>query len=157
MGYNPYSLEKKTILITGASSGIGAETAVECSRLGATVVLAGRKEERLQAVLSRLDISFSQSHRYLVADLTSEEEIATLVEQLGPVDGLVNNAGTNRIKPLGFIKPEDLDYVFQNNRTIQPIEIHSHVVVIIKLNRGRERRPSNIISIFSSQVILALY
>ena len=115
MGYNPFSLQGKTILITGASSGIGAETAVECSRLGATIVLTGRNEERLQSVLSRLDISFSQSHRYLVADLTSEEEIASLIEQLGPVDGLVNNAGTNRIKPVGFIKPDDLNYVFQNN------------------------------------------
>lgn len=113
--YNPYSLEGKTILITGASSGIGAETAVECSRLGATLVLTGRNEQRLQKVLSRLDISFSQIHRYIVADLTEESGLTSLIEQIDGLDGLVNNAGVNRVKPVSFIKQDDLEYVFQSN------------------------------------------
>ena len=46
--YNPFTLEGKTILVTGASSGIGRTTAIECSKLGATLVLTGRNEERLQ-------------------------------------------------------------------------------------------------------------
>ena len=44
--YNPFSLRGKTILVTGASSGIGRATAIECSRLGATVILTGRNEEK---------------------------------------------------------------------------------------------------------------
>lgn len=45
--YNPYSLSGKTILVTGASSGIGRSIAIECSRMGATLILTGRNEERL--------------------------------------------------------------------------------------------------------------
>ena len=52
MSYNPYSLEGKTILVTGASSGIGKATAIECSKLGARVVITGRDEARLQQTLS---------------------------------------------------------------------------------------------------------
>lgn len=113
--YNPFSLERKTVLITGASSGIGAETAVECSRMGATTILTGRNEERLEEVLLRLDTSFSQKHQYIIADLSMEDDITSLVEKLGQIDGLVNNVGVNRVKPVTFIKSEDLNYIFQNN------------------------------------------
>lgn len=115
MGYNPYSLEGKTILITGASSGIGADTAIECSRMGATVLITGRNEERLSQTLSRLDTSFGAAHQMIVADLTDEESLNALVSQIDGIDGLVNNAGVNRVKPVAFIKQEDLEYVFQSN------------------------------------------
>lgn len=113
--YNPFSLEGKTILITGASSGIGAETAVECSRMGATVLITGRNEERLSQTLSRLDESFGAAHQMIVADLTDDESLNALVGQIDSIDGLVNNAGVNRVKPVAFIKQEDLEYVFQSN------------------------------------------
>lgn len=115
MDYNPYSLEGKTILITGSSSGIGADTAVECSRMGATVLITGRNEERLSKTLSRLDTSFCAAHKMIVADLTDEESLNALVSQINGIDGLVNNAGVNRVKPVAFIKQEDLEYVFQSN------------------------------------------
>ena len=113
--YNPFSLEGKTILITGASSGIGTETAVECSRMGATVLITGRNEDRLSQTLSRLDTSFGAAHQMIVADLTDEESLNALVSQIDGVDGLVNNAGVNRVKPVAFIKHEDFEYVFQSN------------------------------------------
>lgn len=113
--YNPFSLEGKTILVTGASSGIGADTAVECSRMGATVLITGRNEERLGQTLSRLDTSFGAAHQMIVADLTDEESLNALVSQIDGIDGLVNNAGVNRVKPVAFIKQEDLEYVFQSN------------------------------------------
>ena len=53
--YNPYSLLNKTILVTGASSGIGRATAVECSKLGASVIISGRNEDRLQETYSRFN------------------------------------------------------------------------------------------------------
>ena len=51
MSYNPFTLEGKTILVTGASSGIGRATAIECSRLGAKIVASGRNAQRLQETL----------------------------------------------------------------------------------------------------------
>ena len=113
--YNPYSLEGKIILITGASSGIGADTAVECSRMGAIVLITGRNKERLTQTFSRLDTSFGAAHQMIVADLTDEDSLFALVNQIENLDGLVNNAGVNRVKPVAFIKQEDLEYVFQNN------------------------------------------
>ena len=132
--YNPFTLEGKTVLITGASSGIGAETAIECSRLGATVIITGRNEGRLLSVLSKLDDSFSQKHQYVIADLSSEEGISSLVESIGEIDGLVNNAGVNRVKPIAFIKTEDLDFIFQNN-TYSSVLLTRMLLKKKKLNR----------------------
>ena len=115
MGYNPYSLEGKTVLVTGASSGIGRTSAIECSRMGATVLITGRNEERLNQTLAQLDTSFGAAHKMFVADLTDEDSLNYLVTQIDSLDGLVNNAGVNRVKPVAFIKQEDLDFVFQNN------------------------------------------
>ena len=55
MEYNPFTLAGKTILVTGASSGIGKETAVTCSRMGAKVVITARNQERLQATFDQLN------------------------------------------------------------------------------------------------------
>lgn len=154
--YNPYSLEGKTTLITGASSGIGAGTAVECSRMGATVVLTGRNEQRLQEVLFRLDTSFAQQHQYVVADLSLEEEAAALVEKVGQIDGLVNNAGVNRVKPVSFIKSDDLDYIFQNN-TYSAVLLTKLLVKKKKLNRNGSIVFTSSISAFFNAPGRALY
>lgn len=68
--YNPFSLRDKTILVTGASSGIGHATAIECSRLGARLIITGRNEQRLADTLAALDVPERQ-HRSIAADLTS--------------------------------------------------------------------------------------
>ena len=57
MSYNPYSLEGKVVLVTGASSGIGKTTAIECSKLGASVIITGRNVKRLQETIQLLDQS----------------------------------------------------------------------------------------------------
>lgn len=113
--YNPFSLLNKTILITGASSGIGAETAVECSKLGASVIITGRNEERLNETFIHLDTSFGQLHQQITADLTNSECVAQMIEQISKLDGLVNNAGVNRVKPVAFLRQDDFDSVFQTN------------------------------------------
>lgn len=61
--YNPYSLEGKTILITGASSGIGRATAIECSKLGACVILVARNEERLKSVMGNWKVKAIHTFR----------------------------------------------------------------------------------------------
>lgn len=113
--YNPFFLQGKTILVTGASSGIGATTAVECSKMGAIVIVTGRNEERLKQTFDHLDTSFGANHLMMIADLTDEASLNSIVEQIDILDGVVNNAGVNRVKPVTFIKQDDLDYVFQIN------------------------------------------
>ena len=65
--FNPFSLENKTVLITGASSGIGRQCAIDCSKMGAKVVLVARNEERLNATLSMME---GDGHLVVAQDLT---------------------------------------------------------------------------------------
>jgi len=109
---NPYSLEGKTILITGASSGIGKTTAIECSKLGANVIITGRSVERLNDTFSKLE---GQSNLQIVADLIEEEDIATLVNQIPDLDGVFLCAGITDTTPVKFINKEKILNVFNIN------------------------------------------
>ena len=110
--YNPFSLKEKIILVTGASSGIGRATAIECSKMGAKLVITGRKEERLIETLRLLD---GEGHQYIVADLSNEQEIDQLVLKIPIVNGVVNSAGFNIVKLLPFIKANDLNEMIKLN------------------------------------------
>ena len=112
--YNPFSLRGKTILVTGASSGIGRATAIECSRLGAALVLTGRNEKALQETKEQL-ADLGNGHSILVADLTNEEACEDLVSRLPLLDGFVSNAGIGKMLPLQFYSLEVLDEVFRIN------------------------------------------
>lgn len=114
--YNPFTLQDKTILVTGASSGIGKSTALECSKLGATVVITGRNEERLQEVFNLLDCKYNQNHLMVVADLATDDGLVHLVSRLPKLDGVSSNAGilVNNA-PIKFLKEELIDQVFQSN------------------------------------------
>ena len=90
MSYNPYSLEGKTILVTGASSGIGKATAIECSKLGARVIITGRDEARLQQTLSSLE---GEGHVVIAAGLGEDDGIRFLVERVPVLNGIVHAAG----------------------------------------------------------------
>ena len=72
MSYNPFSLENKVILVTGAYSGIGRTTAIECSKMGASVIITGRNEARLKETFDALDGASGQSHQMIVSDLSRE-------------------------------------------------------------------------------------
>lgn len=117
MSYNPFSLEEKTILVTGASSGIGRTTAIECSKMGAKVVITARNAERLKGTLSALD---GIGHQMILADLGKEEDLDKLVSELPKLDGIVNNAGFTKTLPLQFIKREQFTELLNVN-TIAPI------------------------------------
>lgn len=114
--YNPFSLEKKVILVTGASSGIGRAIALECSKLGANLVINGRNEERLKATLDELDTSIGQQHQMVVADLTTKEGLGLLISQKISFDGVSSNAGiVTGNKPIKFIEVDDLLSVINTN------------------------------------------
>lgn len=110
--YNPYSLEGKTILITGASSGIGKCTAIECSKMGATLIITGRNEARLNKTFESLDRC---KHIQLVADLTEEEAIRTMVEQVPELDGIFFCAGVTDTTLIKFLNKEKINRVFNIN------------------------------------------
>ena len=98
--YNPFTLKGKTVLITGASSGIGLATAIECSKLGASLIVTGRNKERLNSLYNRLDRSEGQQHKYLSLDLTSQDEIKNLVNQVDGLSGIVFCASLYKKKKL---------------------------------------------------------
>lgn len=130
--YNPFSLVGKTILITGASSGIGRTTAIECSKLGATCVITGRNEERLQETMNQL---VGDGHQYIIADISSQEGIDELVAQTPCLDGLINNAGISKSRPISFYKQAELESIFQTN-AFAPMLIVKTILKKKKLNRG---------------------
>lgn len=93
MEFNPYSLLNKTILVTGASSGIGRSIAIECSKMGANVIITARNEERLKQTLLMMQGS---EHQMFVADLVCPEDVEKMVHLFPEIDGIVHNAGMNR-------------------------------------------------------------
>ena len=110
--YNPFALNGKVILVTGASSGIGRQTCIEASRMGATLVLSGRKEVELNKTLSMLE---GEGHQIIQANLTKDEDVARLVANLPELDGFVCNAGVSKRVPIKFLKRQDLYEVFETN------------------------------------------
>ncbi len=130
--YNPYSLKGKTILVTGASSGIGRATAIECSKLGATVIITARNEERLRETLERLD---GVGHQMVIEDLTIEEQMLQLVDQLPVLDGLVNNAGIVVTVPVAYVKQSRLQRILNIN-TIAPIMLTQRLLEAKKIKEG---------------------
>lgn len=115
--HNPFSLTGKTVLVTGASSGIGRATAIECSRLGARIIVTGRDEKRLWETFEYLE---GEGHLSILADLAKAEDLDKLVTQTPALDGLVNNAGMTEMVFTPFIKREKLEKILEIN-TIAPI------------------------------------
>ena len=110
----------KTILVTGASSGIGRMTAIECSKLGASVIITARNEKRLSNVLGELDTNMGQAHRVYVAELDSDEGIQSLVGQIDEIHGLSSNVGiTLGATPIKFITDEAIEKVWHVNTLSQ--------------------------------------
>ena len=130
--YNPFSLEGKTILVTGASSGIGRATAVECSKLGATVILTGRNEARLQETVSMME---GDEHQIIIADLATDDGVQCLVDNCPKLDGLVNNAGYTHTMLTNFINREALSQQLEVN-TIAPILLFQRLLKAKKIGKG---------------------
>lgn len=110
--FNPFSLSGKNLLITGASSGIGRETSIVCSKMGATVVVTGRNEERLNETFSRLE---GISHMAIPADLTDIDQTDSLVSQCPELHGIVHCAGIGDRTLLKMAREKDIQRVMEAN------------------------------------------
>lgn len=110
---NPFSLADKTILVTGASSGIGRSIAVACAQMGANVIITGRNEIRLQETMNLLDKG--TNHRYIVADFSDVSQIESLVAQLPKLDGVSHNTGISLRTTCNNIEIDDCHKIMSSN------------------------------------------
>lgn len=116
MSHNPLSLAGKTILVTGASSGIGRETAILLSKLEAKVILIGRDSKRLKQTESMMQ---HNEHITLELDLTNYDmafdTLTKVCNKTKPLDGLVHAAGIQTTVPLQFTSLEIIQAALQSN------------------------------------------
>lgn len=131
--YNPFSLKGKTILVTGASSGIGRSTAIECSKLGASLIITGRNLQRLSMTYDEL--ATKESSIMIPAEQTSEEELISLVDEIQQIDGLVNAAGIGSTLLYQFAKPEKIRQIFDVN-FFAPVELTRLILKKKKISKG---------------------
>jgi NAD(P)-dependent dehydrogenase (short-subunit alcohol dehydrogenase family) len=129
---NPFSLLGKTVFVTGASSGIGRAIAVECSKMGAQMVITGRNEARLNETFVSLA---GENHVQLTADLSVEQDIDSLVSSLPKLDSCVNNAGIIRPKLLQFSEKKDILEMFETN-TFSSFLLVQKLIQSKKLNKN---------------------
>lgn len=129
---DPFTLEGRTILITGASSGIGRATAILCSQMGARVIITGRNEDALQ---STFDALIGNNHAKISVDLLLRGGGLKIMEFCPVIDGLVNNAGIVETLPTDFVTGEKLSGVFDVN-TCAPILVFEGLIERGKIADG---------------------
>lgn len=129
---NPFSLEGKTILVTGSSSNIGRKIAIRCSEMGAKVIVAARDEERMKATVA--DMS-GEGHLYHQVDLSDAESIAALVEALPVLDGIVLCAARFDSTPVKNIKRDLVQSMFETN-TFANFDLVQKLLKMKKIEKG---------------------
>lgn len=129
---NPFTIENKTILVTGASSGIGRATAILCSRMGAKVIAVGRNQERLDSLMSDLE---GEGHRAYNTDLTQPEAWITMLGEIQEVDGIANCAGIANMNPFQFLTKEEMQRVMDVN-CYGPVLLVTRLLKAKKLKKG---------------------
>lgn len=107
---NAFDLTGKTILVTGASSGLGMQCAITISRHGGTLVISGRNQERLQKTFDHLE---GKGHEIIPADLTKESDTKSLVEKLPLLNGVIYSTGISELSPARFITNESIEKTFK--------------------------------------------
>lgn len=129
---NPFTLKDKTILITGASSGIGRSTAIECSKMGANVIITARNESRLKETFDCLQGS---NNKMFLMDLEHPDEIEEHISELPALDGVVNNAGICEFLPVEFLSLNKLNKSLTVN-SISPVYLISSLMREKKIKKG---------------------
>jgi NAD(P)-dependent dehydrogenase (short-subunit alcohol dehydrogenase family) len=130
--FNPFSIEGKTIFVTGASSGIGRATSIECSKMGAKLIISGRNPPALQETFDQLE---GIGHIQILADLVNAQDVANIVDQLSSLDGVVHCAGFTITTPFQFVNEKDLSAIMQVN-FMAPALISQALIKKKKLNKG---------------------
>lgn len=130
---NPFSLEGKTILVTGASSGIGKRIAIRSSEMGGGVIITGRNEERLSETFSLL--RSGRTHSKLVWDLSKTDTVKEFVSQLPALDGLVMDAAIFDTTIARHLNLDKLRKMFDTN-TFANIALMQALLKQRKLNNG---------------------
>lgn len=147
--YNPFSLDGKTILVTGASSGIGRGTAIECAKMGAKVVLSGRNEVRLQETLVSLE---GEGHLVICGDLNSEIIRKEIVDKMPLINGVVHCAGILQLRAAKFMDNTFLEDIIHTN-VISPLMLNSLLLKKKKIQKGSSIIfMSSISGIYCSQI-----
>ena len=132
LSFNPFSLEEKTILVTGASSGIGRSIAVTCSKMGAIVIINGRNKEKLQETLSMME---GKGHVIVATDLTDCTSLSVMVGKLTKLDGIVHCAGTGQRILCKDLQSEDINKVMDTN-FMAPVMLQAEILRQKKINKG---------------------
>lgn len=110
--FNPFSLKGKTVLVTGASSGIGRATAIVCSKMGADVIATGRNKERLDDTFRQLS---GEGNTQITADLGETAQIDKLVAEIPRLNGVVHCAGIGDRSLLKMVREQDISRVMRTN------------------------------------------
>lgn len=131
MNFNPFSLANKTILVTGASSGIGRATAIECSKMGATLIITGRNSDRLKETFMELT---GGGHQMFCADLTIAEDINSLLNIFEKLDGVALNSGINDKSLIKNIDDEKIEKMMSINFN-SPVRLVQLLLKKKKLNK----------------------
>lgn len=126
-----FSLKNKIILVTGASSGIGRQTAVSVSQAGGKVVLTGRNRDNLKTTLGQME---NEEHFLIPADLTDEKKLNSLADEVPGLDGVVHCAGIIKPFPVKFISEKQIDEVIKINFTA-PVVLMSRLFKRKKINK----------------------
>lgn len=129
---NPFTLKNKTILVTGASSGIGAETSIKVAEMGANVILSARNKKRLKETFSKLP---KGNHQIIPADLTNSEDLRVLIKNIKGIDGIVHSSGIVRPFPIKFIGIKQINEMFDINYQ-GPVLLTSQLFRAKKINNG---------------------
>lgn len=130
--FNPFTLEGKTILVTGASSGIGRGIAIACSKMGASVIVNGRNEQRLSETMSEME---GDDNLSLAADLSDNVALAEMVAKLPKLDGIVHCAGIGQRVLCKQLQESDLDNMMNVNFKA-PVMLQTEILKQKKINKS---------------------
>lgn len=129
---NPFSLEGKTILITGAASGIGRATAIQCAGMGAKVILVDLNESGLKETSTLISREDTEYH---ALDLTDLDKLTEMVSSLPKLDGVASNAGIVLSLLAKFSEAKDMERIFKIN-TFSHINLVQQLIAQKRLNKG---------------------